>query len=558
MKDKLAVLIETVKRFPAASILALANVGFVCQMVSAKEGAEYLYASGLSIVFSAFVELVTERLGLLRRKGLFLQGGVIVVFALLVFAFCGYEMFEEHFCYSYYLTLFGFGALTAWALGWVQKSESVFPALSFAGMIGVAAAVGVGGGLSLVMVAIDKLFGCRIEDSTYATIWGASFAALGVQFFLAYATRREPFEFPKVWKVLLAYVGLPTYLLLLGVLWTYLAKCVVTWNLPNGQINWLVTTASVLWMIFHLMLAGLDGRPIRLFRRWGALLILPLIVLQICALQIRIAAYGLTPSRYASVLFVVFVILFALVVLIRRRVADRMLYLIFAVLALFAAHSRWNIVDTGVRAQEARLRAFVARRLAGEKFSQPDQFVIMSTWEFLRPYVSTNGCYRKTGQVTESLIKEFNREWGFAHLNAWERRNKVERKDPSETCHFVWGESNQVDVCGFRLARKFKLQNEKNKLILTDRYVDSRTRRTRIDVTAALLDAFAKVRQDAARASDSSGGESVSHRSLELGSFDLADGRRAVMLSGCVELKFPGTDRQVVSYAWGDCVLLEK
>lgn len=545
---KLIVLFDTFKRFPAASILAMLNVYFVAwavrvDMADSIAPLSFLYASELSIIFSAAVGLLGERFIPDRHcKGL-LQVGVGIVFVSLVAAFYRYGRFEEHFYYSYFLTLFAFLAIVALMLSWFQRAENVFSVMSIAGLIALTASTAVGGGLTLVAVAIEMLFDVSIPSHIYGTIWGAAFSAIGTQFFLAYATRKEQFELPKACRVLLIYVTFPIFILLLCVLLAYFGKCVFAWELPNGQINWLVTTLCIIWMITHFMLGGVEARAIRLFRRFGAICILPLVALQICALWIRIGEYGLTPSRYASVLFVVLMLLLSAILLCQPRRSERLAYLLFAIVALFAAHSHWNIVDVGVRAQVARLQAFVERREAGEAFSQKDKTEIMGAWEFLQHWTLNNGSYRGSDRwISQSieLQEEFKKEWGFQFQSSWER-DEIEQRDekPGRTLCFTLSSNHKFDIKGFTTIRQCWLIYDAGKVYVK---VDGGTvNENGIDITHALA-----------------------HALIEMGNnvqnviFDIGENRRVIINDGYVAVSDGDSGALNFVAAWGTCYLVER
>ena len=331
-------------RFPAAFLLGLCNIWFIswAALVSGdadKVPCALIYAAGLAIVASASAQLIGERANCRRKVALALQIVALAVFGLLAWSFLGCVKFEQHFIVSYYLTLAALVSALAWLLGFSQRRENVFALVLFAGGMALAAAVCVGAGISLVLVAVEKLFAEGIGSHIYETVWGGAFAFIGAEFFLAYATRKEEFVAPKVFKVLLVYVAFPIYLALLAVLWAYFAKCAILWNLPNGQINWLVSLASAFWMFFHFALAPFRTKLTDAFRRFGAFVLLPPMALQIVALAIRINAYGLTPARYGSILFVAFCLMFAALSLIRAGRWAGHAYLVLAAIAIFAAHS---------------------------------------------------------------------------------------------------------------------------------------------------------------------------------------------------------------------------
>lgn len=467
MKLKLSLLADTVKRFPAASALAVANTVFVVWAVYAEKNAELLparclYASGLGIVLSVLIGPVAERIRLKGFASIFLQAVALAVAGAFAWWFGRYDIFEPHFCWSYFLSLAALTALTACALGSQQATECVFPCAAFAGIVGGASAVAVGGGFTLVLIAVDNLFGVHISENVWLSLWGGAWATVGLLFFLAYVTRREAFEFPKAWRVLFVFVMLPIYLVLLAVLWAYLGKCVVTWSLPNGQINWLVTLAASGWMALYLLLGSVETGFVRAFRRFGALLVVPLVGLQICALQIRIAQYGLTPSRYASVLFVVFALVFAVLSFFRSRWATPAALVFFAALAVFSAHSRWNVIDTGVRCQIARLEAFRARKAAGEEFDRETRYAIMGAWEFAADYALTNGVYRyQRRNYTNWNLENFRKEWGFAFVHAYDRRDSERAHNPpSEYKSFYLPEGYKIDTAEYASCVVGRFKNE--------------------------------------------------------------------------------------------------
>ena len=546
---RFGLLVDTIKRFPAAGLLALANVWFVwCAFAEGRETGHVplalLSASGLAIVFSAAAGLVAERFAVRRWGMLAAQSVALTLFGVLAWTFSGYGVFESHFLYSYDLTLIAFAALMAAALGGHQKPDAVFPALTFAAVMGVVVGIAVGGGVSLIVLVVEKLFCPSISGRMYEVIWGAAFASVGTEFFLAYATRREPFEFPKAWRVLVVFVLFPLYLVLLTVVWLYLAKCVVTRELPNGQINWIVSTTSVFWMGFHLMLGGFEGRAIWWFRRFAALVILPLVALQVVALAIRLGEYGLTPARYSSFLFAGFSVLFAVLALARPRRANGCAFLSLAAIALFAALSPWNVVDASVRAQQKRLAAFAERRKAGEKFDAPTRHSIMGTWEFVNQHEQVNGHFRKSRWLSNDKLNAFHDEWGFNYLNEYDRRTwggSSGSGQAGEYRSFCYERHTSAEIAGFSRMTRYQIVRHGDDLVIDKPEVANvSTNAERIVVTAQVKAAYADGKDP------------------NLIVFDLADGRRVVVdrLSFCLKRHDSWADG--FDHVHGECLLLEK
>ncbi len=458
-------------RFPTAFLLGLCNIWFIAWATQVSGDADkvpcaLIYAAGLAIVASASAQLIGERANCSRKVALAMQVAALAVFGLLAWSFLGCVKFEQHFVVSYYLTLAALVCALAWLLGFSQRRENVFALVLFAGGMALAAAVCTGGGVSLVLVAVEKLFAVKIGSHAYETVWGGAFAFIGAEFFLAYATRREEFVAPKVFKVLLVYVAFPIYLALLTVLWVYFAKCAISWSLPNGQINWLVSLASAFWMFFHFALAPFRTKLTDTFRRFGAFALLPPIAMQIVALAIRINAYGLTPARYGSILFVAFGLMFAALSLIRAGRWTEHAYLVLAATAIFAAHSPWNVVDAGVAAQCRRIESFYRKAGlfkdgeidptgADSKLSADAKFAISEAARFLASYDMIDGHYRRMRYYWAHNVsnEDFKKKYGFARS---ERTAHADRT----THRFNFADSGApFDFDGFKHVRYVEIHN---------------------------------------------------------------------------------------------------
>ena len=449
----LGLLVETVRRFPAASLLALANSVSVCWFIDCAHhhGALLpvcmLAASAISIPLSVIAGMAAEHFNGRRAILLAAQAGVLVFFAALSALFYSYGEMEEHFGTSFAFAEASVLALCIFAMGSADKSAPVLPKCFFAGIVGCAAAFLVAGGLSIVLFALDELFGVNINDDTYGKIWLCSFATLATEFTIAYALRREAFAVPKVWKVIAVYVAMPVFLLLIAVLWAYFAKCVLKWDIPRGQINWFVSGAVAAYMLLHLLMEGMDGGAARLFRRWGMLLVLPLVPLQAVAINMRIAQYGLSPMRYASILFVVFATAYGICTLASPSFSRRWGYALFAAVTLFAAVSPWNVTDVGVRAQRRLLEEFRRRLKSGEDFDQQTRYAIMGTVEFNSRYEKVGGIWREK-EIWKGIDQsEFKNEWGFNFEGQWDRRNPAGGNNVVK--HYTRNMLVPIDVAGF-------------------------------------------------------------------------------------------------------------
>lgn len=134
----------------------------------------------------------------------------------------------------------------------------------------------------------------------------------------------------------------PAFVVYIGILYAYVASMVWQQELPVGQLNWFVSLALGGWVFLYL-----TGRPAGTTRwlavvlRYGGLTLLPLVAVQLWCVYIRVAAYGLTPLRYAALACTVFGVLTILGALGMLR--NSLLFGLAAVGIGFTFLSPWNL-----------------------------------------------------------------------------------------------------------------------------------------------------------------------------------------------------------------------
>ena len=106
-------------------------------------------------------------------------------------------------------------------------------------------------GLSLALLSLDKLFGMNIPDNSYGYLSVLCFVLFGSVYFLSSLPRlskseeEKTVDFPKIYKILGLYILLPILGIYILILYVYLAKIIVTWELPNGWVSWLVSILGI-------------------------------------------------------------------------------------------------------------------------------------------------------------------------------------------------------------------------------------------------------------------------------------------------------------------------
>lgn len=220
-------------------------------------------------------------------------------------------------------------------------------------------------GLLLVQMAVNYLI-VEMPDSVNEAFFAFSCSLSSMIFagmIAALLFRKERVTSSgRGFRVFVLRVLFPLYSALLVVLYLYLLKILVLRTMPVGQINWFVSYACAVFMFFYFVLEEFQQeRQVALFRRWGAVLILPLIAVQAVAVAIRISAYGLTVSRWYGLLFMGFSTIFMVTTLLRQGQYRRLSFLLLAVLVVVSTLTPLGGHQMAFWNQQGRIQPILTR-----------------------------------------------------------------------------------------------------------------------------------------------------------------------------------------------------
>ena len=260
-------------------------------------------------------------------------------------------------------------------------------------------------GLLLVQMAVNYLI-VEMPDSVNEAFFAFSCSLSSMIFagmMAALVFRKESIASSgRGFRVFVLRVLFPLYSALLVVLYLYLLKILVLRTMPVGQINWFVSYACAVFMFFYFVLEEFQQeRQVALFRRWGAVLILPLIAVQAVAVAIRISAYGLTVSRWYGLLFMGFSTIFMILTLVRQGQYRRLSFLLLAALVVGSTLTPLKGTRVAFWNQQGRLQA-VLNRYQVETSYELEQAVAQMSEEELH---SLSSSLFYLGRLT--------REWGM-------------------------------------------------------------------------------------------------------------------------------------------------
>ncbi|MCL2131891.1 MAG: DUF4153 domain-containing protein [Lentimicrobiaceae bacterium] len=230
---------------------------------------------------------------------------------------------------------------------WNFTTQTIFQ-LGLAFLFGVI----IWGGLSLAVLAIEKLFKITVSYNVYGNLAVFSYALFTPLYFLAnipdkIAKHSEEISLNKFLKVLGLYILTPLAAIYALILYGYLFRIIFAWELPDGWVSWLVSALALggLLIIALLYPARLDGknRFIVFLSRYFGLIILPLLVLMTIGIFRRIGDYGITIHRcYVLLLNIWFYGIYAYLFITKSQ---RIKWILISptVIALFVSVGFWGI-----------------------------------------------------------------------------------------------------------------------------------------------------------------------------------------------------------------------
>ena len=313
-------------------------------------------AAAIGCIFAVALRLFLERRGQERHGFEVLLPVVVFVFFFILVQ--GHDWTDPYILLKTAGPALVFASVGLYCLEPQNEGEEpplvVFFAVSKAWLVGTLLIVS----LSTCLTAFDSLLFSlegRLHATLYFLIAEFSFLFIGIQVFLASLPERgKNMETPALFRALLMRVLWPVYLILLAILYLYVAKIIYVWAIPVGMMNWFASLALLAFSVFFFCFAN-DARYslLQRFLRWGLLLFLPILAVQAVAVWQRVEPYGLTVLRYTSIHCTIFGIFLLVLAFLRRSPRPALLVLAFMIAAFTL--TPLNIVDVPLRTQEARL-----------------------------------------------------------------------------------------------------------------------------------------------------------------------------------------------------------
>lgn len=217
-------------------------------------------------------------------------------------------------------------------------------------------------GLSLVFLSVDSLFNIRISGIIYSNVW-----LVGMSFFAPfYALSGFPKDFeskekehPKGIAFIFSYILAPLIVVYFAILYAYIAKILIEWELPNGKVAYMVLAFGIIGIITHIFsypLKDTGTRFIKLVYRYFYYALLAPIALLFIGIAVRIKDYGITEDRYVVVLLAVWFLFSAIYFIFKKEPKLKVIIIMISSMFIISSFGIWGADSVSGRSQAARLK----------------------------------------------------------------------------------------------------------------------------------------------------------------------------------------------------------
>lgn len=206
-------------------------------------------------------------------------------------------------------------------------------------------------GLSLALLAIEKLFLLHVDNKLYFDLWIILTCIFNTWFFLAgfpktYAALEQRTDYPKGLKIFTQYVLLPIITIYLLILYAYMFKILFTQQWPVGWVSYLVLGFSVAGILSLLLIHPIryeaNNNWILSFSRFFYFALFPLLILLFFAIERRVSDYGITELRYFVLVLALWLLFIATYFLASKKKNIKIIPQSLCVLAFLTSFGPWG------------------------------------------------------------------------------------------------------------------------------------------------------------------------------------------------------------------------
>ncbi len=151
----------------------------------------------------------------------------------------------------------------------------------------------------------------------------------------------------------------------MAILYAYFFKIVFQWQLPHGNLGWVITAFGTVGIITKLLaypIRDSGTKLLQLFDKYYYYALMVPIILLGLAIGIRINEYGITEARYAVVLLGLWFAIVAIVTVIKKEQFHiKYVPMTLALLTFFASFGPWGAFELSLNSQVQRFESVLIK-----------------------------------------------------------------------------------------------------------------------------------------------------------------------------------------------------
>lgn len=282
-------------------------------------------------------------------------------------------------------------------------------------------------GLSIAILSFNELFNADIDGNIYGQLFFFILGVFNTWFFLAGIPQNlnefyEEEVYPKALKLFTQFVLLPLVTVYLIILYLYMGKIIIQWNLPEGWVSYLILCFSITGILSLLLIYPIrnyeENKWIKVFSKSFYIALLPLIVLLFIAILTRLFDYGITEKRYFVFVLACWLTFISLYFLVSKVKNIKIIPISLCLICFLTSFGPWGAFSVSERSQMNRLEKLLTENKilvdgkivpAKEKISEKDEGNISSIMDFLEDRHSINSLQEWFNVSLDSIV---NKKYG--------------------------------------------------------------------------------------------------------------------------------------------------
>lgn len=207
-------------------------------------------------------------------------------------------------------------------------------------------------GLSLAILSLDKLFNIHIDSKVYADLAIVCFVIFAPIYFLSnipdeVEKRKQDISFNKIIKIFGIYILLPILAAYTLILYVYLFRIIILWELPNGWVSTLVSVLGMVGFLCMMILYPLrltkESKLVDLLSRYFPVVLFPLLVLMSVGIFRRLGDYGLTINRCYVLILNGWLFVISFYLFMSQSKYVKWIVISFAIVAFLSSVGPWSV-----------------------------------------------------------------------------------------------------------------------------------------------------------------------------------------------------------------------